>query len=277
MQVGETSFTRPLGRAGPLQPVTPVSPAGSGSSWSLEDQAFGAALVREARRQEPQTGLYGPDARLRGASSSAQSEEESAEARTVAALEQRDREVRQNEEKRGGAVGGSSYIYQTGPDGEQYAVGTTAHVVRQEQSGAAAQSSSPKGSGAELSDSEQDLLRRLRDRDAKVRGHETAHIMAASGQVVGGATYQYQTGPDGRQYAVGGSVNISMGSSFGDDEETARRAATAQRAAMAAGDPSLRDMQAAMRASNLASRARQRGMNAYAGQAYGEESSEQAF
>ena len=114
---------------------------------------------------------------------------------------------------------------------------------------------------------EKALLEKLRARDALVRGHETAHILAAGGQAIGPAQYTYQTGPDGRQYAVGGSVNISIVSSPANDEDSARQAETARRAAMVNGEMSLRDMQVAMRAAGISARSRSRAVDAYAGQA----------
>jgi hypothetical protein len=58
--------------------------------------------------------------------------------------------------------------------------------------------------------SEQDLqqLRQLKSRDLLVRAHEAAHLAAASGIVVGGASYSYQRGPDGEWtvIVIGNSV-----------------------------------------------------------------------
>ncbi len=243
----------PSGRAAPVTPAAPVPSVRSGSSWSLEDQAFGAALVREARR-DPESPLYGPDARLRDSDAAADD-------RTVQALEQRDQEVRRNEKERGDAVGGSQYIYQIGPDGRQYAVGSTAHVVRKKDG-----DGGEEGPG-ELSGADKALLEKLKARDSLVRGHETAHIMAAGGQTAGPAQYTYQTGPDGRPYAIGGSVNIAVVSSPVNDEDAARQAETARRAATANGGMSLRDMQVAMRATELSARAKNRALDAYAGRA----------
>ncbi len=47
----------------------------------------------------------------------------------------------------------------------------------------------------------------LQKRDKEVRQHEYAHI-AAAGAYSQGVSFQYQTGPDGRRYAVGGEVSI---------------------------------------------------------------------
>ncbi|MDL2314319.1 hypothetical protein LJC36_05000 [Desulfovibrio sp. OttesenSCG-928-C14] len=229
--------------------------------------SFGPAFVRggASARSQVLPSSYGPDALPRGGAglngagagagpaapeSAAASEAEAAEARTLKALEQRDSQVRRSEEAKGEAVAGEGYIYQIGPDGQRYAVGTAPHLVRAEgESGAGL-----PGRADEMSSGEEDQLRRLKERDAKVRAHEAAHVMAAGGQA-GSPTYTYQTGPDGRRYAVGGSVNISM-LSTGDAEFDERQARRAGRAALAAGDPSPQDLRTAATAAARAMQAR---------------------
>ena len=51
------------------------------------------------------------------------------------------------------------------------------------------------------------LVRELQQSDAEVRRHEAAHA-AAGGEFAGAPTFTYQTGPDGKRYAVGGEVSI---------------------------------------------------------------------
>ena len=118
--------------------------------------------------------------------------------------------------------------------------------------------------GKPLSSADQELLDRLKARDAKVRTHEHAHLSAAAGQAAGPASYTYQTGPDGKRYAIGGSVNISMSYNSGDPEESLRSARTAFAAAMATGEPSSKDMAAANKALSMAARARRDGLDKYA-------------
>lgn len=48
----------------------------------------------------------------------------------------------------------------------------------------------------------------LKKIDSKVRQHEMAHMAAGGGLVTSGASYTYQKGPDGVNYAVGGEVGI---------------------------------------------------------------------
>ncbi|MDL2272219.1 hypothetical protein LJC23_04215 [Desulfovibrio sp. OttesenSCG-928-I05] len=243
-------------------PASPAAPENQGSGL------FGPAYVRENQRQEMETfPQYRADATLPDETGSS-ADEDLADARALRSLEARDREVRRKEEAKGEAVGSRSYIYQTGPDGKRYATGTAAHTVRQED-----ENSSPAAAtapdGKELSREDEALLQKLQARDTKVRGHEAAHVMAAGGQAQGLPTYTYQTGPDGRRYAVGGSVNISM-LRTGDAEHDARQANRAYRAAMATGEPSARDMQTASMARNNAQEASQRdreaALSAYAAQ-----------
>lgn len=118
------------------------------------------------------------------------------------------------------------------------------------------QQTGPK-SDLELSDEERQLLKELRARDAEVRAHEQAHLAAAGPYANGAPTFEFQTGPDGRQYAVGGEVSIDSSPVPGDPEATARKAQTIKRAALAPSDPSAQDRQVAAQAAQLEAQARQ--------------------
>ena len=109
----------------------------------------------------------------------------------------------------------------------------------------------------ELSEEERRLLNELRARDAEVRAHEQAHLAAAGPYANGGPTFEYQTGPDGKQYAVGGEVSIDTSPVPGNPEATARKAQTIKRAALAPSDPSAQDRQVAAQAAQLEAQARQ--------------------
>lgn len=63
----------------------------------------------------------------------------------------------------------------------------------------------------ELTINERQKLSRLQQRDSQVRAHEATHI-AAGGSVVsvGGASFVYQEGPDGKLYAIGIAASASM-------------------------------------------------------------------
>ena len=109
----------------------------------------------------------------------------------------------------------------------------------------------------ELSEEEHRILAELRARDAEVRAHEQAHLAAAGPYANGAPTYEYQTGPDGKQYAVGGEVSIDTSPVPGDPQATARKAQAIKRAALAPRDPSAQDRKVAGQAAQLEAQARQ--------------------
>ncbi len=73
---------------------------------------------------------------------------------------------------------------------------------------------------SEYTPEEQQQLDELKARDAEVKTHEAAHLAAAGGFATSGASYTYQTGPDGQKYAIGGEVSIDVGAVSGDPEAT---------------------------------------------------------
>lgn len=101
--------------------------------------------------------------------------------------------------------------------------------------------------GKPLSAEEQQVVRELRSRDREVRAHEQAH-MAAGGPYVSGPYYDYQKGPDGQRYAVGGSVNIDASPIPDDPAATVRKMDVVIRAALAPAEPSGQDMKVAAEA-----------------------------
>ena len=109
----------------------------------------------------------------------------------------------------------------------------------------------------QLSEEERRLLNELRARDAEVRAHEQAHLAAAGPYANGAPTFEFQTGHDGQQYAVGGEVSIDTSPVPGDPETTVRKAQTIKRAALAPKDPSSQDRQVAAQAAQLENQARQ--------------------
>lgn len=111
-------------------------------------------------------------------------------------------------------------------------------------------------------------VERLDKRDKEVRSHESAHQMAA-GSLGHPPQYTYRKGPDGKQYAVGGRVQIDT-SEGRTPEETISKAQIIKRAALAPKDPSSQDQKVAQQASQMESKARaemarkrQETMNAY--------------
>ena len=106
-----------------------------------------------------------------------------------------------------------------------------------------------------LSPEAQQQLAQLRQRDSEVRSHEQAHI-SAGGPHTGGASYTYQRGPDGRSYAVGGSVSIDTSPVPGDPDATLEKARQIRNAALAPGTPSAQDQSVASQAGRLEMQAR---------------------
>ena len=98
-----------------------------------------------------------------------------------------------------------------------------------------------------LSPQDRAVVEQLRQRDAQVRQEETAHAGVA-GSLAGPISYVYQHGPDGRQYAVGGSVPITVRTATGDPAEARRLGGKLAAAALAATNPSAADLAAASRA-----------------------------
>lgn len=100
------------------------------------------------------------------------------------------------------------------------------------------------------------VVQQLRQRDQQVRAHEMAHLAAAGAYATSAAQYAYQTGPDGRKYAVGGEVGIDL-SSERDPADTIRKMQIVQRAALAPADPSPQDMRVAAMAAQQMMQAQQ--------------------
>jgi SprA family protein len=109
---------------------------------------------------------------------------------------------------------------------------------------------------SELSQAEAKQLRELRARDREVHAHEQAHAAAAGSLAKGAPSYDYQRGPDGQLYAVGGEVHIDTSAVAGDPEATAEKAAKVKRAALAPAQPSQQDRAVAAAAAALEARVR---------------------
>ncbi len=111
------------------------------------------------------------------------------------------------------------------------------------------------GDTLRLSPEAEKAVQKLQQRDREVRAHEQAHI-AAGGQHAGGASFTYQNGPDGRQYAIGGSVPIDTSPVPDDPEATEEKARTVRRAALAPANPSAADQAIAAKATAMETKAR---------------------
>lgn len=107
------------------------------------------------------------------------------------------------------------------------------------------------------SSDQEKVIAKLRARDLEVRAHEQAHAAAAGGLATGGPTFTYERGPDGKQYAVGGEVNIDTSPVAGNPEATIRKAQQIRSAALAPADPSSQDRAVAASTASLEAQARQ--------------------
>ncbi len=113
------------------------------------------------------------------------------------------------------------------------------------------QSSDSPGEGDGLTEEERKQVQELQRRDREVRAHEQAHLAAAGGHALGGASYSYQAGPDGRRYAVGGEVSIDTSPVRDDPRATIAKAQTIRAAALAPADPSGADRAVAAAAAKM--------------------------
>lgn len=102
----------------------------------------------------------------------------------------------------------------------------------------------------QLTPEEQEVVDDLQDRDQEVRQHERAHA-TVGGSYAGQPSYTTVTGPDGRQYAVAGEVQIDTSEVSGDPQATIRKMDVIIRAALAPADPSAQDRQVAATARSI--------------------------
>ena len=115
--------------------------------------------------------------------------------------------------------------------------------------------SADKPGESELDLEQQRQVNDLKKTDQKIKAHEQAHMAAGAGLVMGGANYQYQRGPDGKMYAVGGEVKIDT-SREKDPKVTVTKMQQVKRAALAPSQPSSQDRSVAARASQIEAEAR---------------------
>ena len=107
----------------------------------------------------------------------------------------------------------------------------------------------------EPSEADRRRVEELKSTDRAVRAHEAAHMAAGGSLVTSGASYSYETGPDGQRYAVAGEVGIDT-SKGRTPEETLARAQQIRAAALAPADPSGQDRAVAAAATKMAADAR---------------------
>ena len=108
-----------------------------------------------------------------------------------------------------------------------------------------------------LSDGELKEVAELKSRDREVRAHEMAHVAAGGSLVRKGASFEYELGPDGVRYAVGGEVSIDTSPVQDDPAATIRKMQQVKRAALAPAQPSSQDLSVAASAGQKEAAARQ--------------------
>ncbi|MDZ7868157.1 MAG: putative metalloprotease CJM1_0395 family protein [Rheinheimera sp.] len=108
-------------------------------------------------------------------------------------------------------------------------------------------SSGQSGRDSQQESTEQRKLAELKKRDAEVRAHEQAHA-SAGGDLAAAPSYEFELGPDGQQYAVGGEVNIDLAMVPGDPQATIVKMQKVRAAALAPADPSSADRNVASEA-----------------------------
>ena len=128
-----------------------------------------------------------------------------------------------------------------GPQGAVQAASAPASADGVTQAGAInlVANETPSLQTGELTEEEQKQVEELKARDREVRAHEQAH-KAVGGQYAGAISYDYQRGPDGQDYAVGGSVPIDV-SPENDPEDTVAKMRVVIKAALAPAEPSAAD------------------------------------
>ncbi len=122
---------------------------------------------------------------------------------------------------------------------------------------AAVPNTDPQAEGPDgLTAEERSIIAELTQTDREVRAHEQAHLAAAGG-LARGVSFSYTTGPDGKQYAVGGEVSIDTSPVSGDPQATIQKAQQVRAAASAPANPSGQDRAVAAQAAAIEAAARQ--------------------
>lgn len=130
-------------------------------------------------------------------------------------------------------------------------------VSQTQEDGAPQEENQPSESEIEpgLTQEEKLLVQELEKTDSEVRAHEMAHIAAGGEYITSGATFTYQQGPDGKNYAVGGEVGIDTSPEPGDPEATLKKMRQVRAAALAPAQPSSQDLKVASKAASLSAKA----------------------
>jgi hypothetical protein len=97
---------------------------------------------------------------------------------------------------------------------------------------------------------EQKVINELQLRDQEVRSHELAHA-SVGGASTGAPSYSFETGPDGKKYAVGGEVSVDLSRIDGNPRATIAKMQKVHAAALAPANPSIQDTRVAASASKI--------------------------
>lgn len=106
---------------------------------------------------------------------------------------------------------------------------------------------SESDSDTELTEEEEREVEDLKARDQEVKTHEQAH-QAAGGSHAGSPSYEYTSGPDGKQYATSGEVQIDTAAVPNNPTATIAKMEQVKRAALAPAEPSGADRAVAAKA-----------------------------
>lgn len=107
-----------------------------------------------------------------------------------------------------------------------------------------------------LTSEEEQQVQELKQTDREVRAHEAAH-KTVGGPYAGAVSFETTTGPDGREYAIAGEVQIDASPILNNPEATIRKMDVVIRAALAPAEPSSQDKAVAAQAQQTRIQARQ--------------------
>jgi hypothetical protein len=108
---------------------------------------------------------------------------------------------------------------------------------------------------AKLTQAELQIVESLKSTDTAVRQHEMAHVAVGGQYITSGASFSYEKGPDGKNYAVEGEVGIDTSVIPGDPQATIAKMRQIKSAALAPSSPSPQDLKVAASATFATSKA----------------------
>ncbi|MCP4453138.1 MAG: SprA-related family protein [Planctomycetes bacterium] len=133
--------------------------------------------------------------------------------------------------------------------------GTASNQTEEQNSQESKETEASEATTEQLTQEELRVVDQLQQRDQEVRTHEMAHIAAGGSLITSGASFTYQQGPDGQNYAVGGEVSIDTSPVPGDPQATAQKMRQVRSAALAPGSPSAQDLKVASNAATEVAKA----------------------